>query len=170
MANKLNKNQKGITITSLVVVIVLILIISGTLIYNAITGANLRRLNRMYNDIELLSDKVSNYYAKYGDIPVKYDSDGNVIDISSIITSVIPSDSRDANDDNIYYILELVNLKGISLNYGKDYDKITSLTQVTKDSDLYIINKQSHKIYYLKGVGFEGTTYYTKEIDTEKVI
>ena len=40
----------------------------------------------------------------------------------------------------------------MTLNYGRGN---------ISDKNIYIINEQSHEVYYLKGVVYEGNNYYT---------
>ena len=44
-------NQKGITLATLVIAIVIMMIITSILIYNISTGSDIRRINNMYSDI-----------------------------------------------------------------------------------------------------------------------
>ncbi len=57
-------------------------------------------------------------------------------------------------------------MQGITLNYGKDYDTIKNdKDNVAKYTDVYIINENSHNIFYVKGVSIEENNvekkYYT---------
>ena len=65
------KQEKGITLSILVITVIVMLIITGTLVYNAQDTAQLKKLTNLYNDIELLEEKVSEYYNEYGKIPAK---------------------------------------------------------------------------------------------------
>jgi len=56
------KNDKGVTLTILVVTIIVLLIIVSTLVYSATSSINIRKLNRLYNDIRQLNDAVAVYY------------------------------------------------------------------------------------------------------------
>lgn len=137
------KNQNGITIMVLVVTIVIMLIISSALIYNVRNSTNIQDYNNMCADIELLENKISVYYNKYGEIPITVDV---LEDISVLESQKNPDDGED------YYNIDLSKLGNISLNLG----------QGTIDEDKYIINAKTHTIYYLKGVDFEGEIYYCK--------
>ena len=56
------KNEKGITLTTLVLTVVLILIISGMMGYYSTSGLNIKRINNMYSDIEQIQTEVDTYY------------------------------------------------------------------------------------------------------------
>lgn len=96
------KEDKGITLLILVISIIMILIITGTLTYNAYEYIELKAIKNMNNDIEGLEDKVDSYYAKYGDIPV-----GQVYD-NSILQAMLTQIGTDINpnDGDSYYVLD----------------------------------------------------------------
>ena len=60
------KNSKGITLSTLVITVIIILILTGTTIYNAQGSIRIQKLTKLTNDIELLREKVSDYYNEYG--------------------------------------------------------------------------------------------------------
>lgn len=139
------KNNKGITLISLIITVTVMLIIAGTTVYTSLDRFEINRLKKMYNDIELLSDKVANYYLKYNGLPIK-----------ELYTSTLDFD-KNVNDNDNYYIIDLEAMEGISLNYGKEG---------TSD-DVYIINEKSHTIYYVKGIEVDGTTYHYIKKESE---
>ena len=151
--NNLKEKNKGITLITLVIAVIILIIISSLLVYNAKTGIKLRTLKMMYNDIELLSDKVEAHYAKYGALPAEFEYLGNIYF------------EPEPNDNNIYYVIDLNALDGISLNYGLDFKNITSEDDTLAYNDVYIINGQSHHIYYVRGIEMDGVVYYTVDSD-----
>ena len=160
------KNKKGITLVSLSIAVIIILIITGMLIYSSLDSVYIKRLTNMYNDISNLRDKISTYYAEYGAIPAKtvYTSTGGV------------EEAFGANDTGDFYIIDLQALDGLTLNNGKDYEKYKENNDIdqTELKDIYIINENSHNIFYVQGVEVRQNdgvhTYYTDlEPDSEKV-
>ncbi len=133
------KSQKGITMVSLIITIIILLILSGTAIHNLNLSNGVARYNNMVADIKLLNDKTLVYYNKYGEIPK---TDKNSININ--------------NEE--YYELNISKLEGITLNYGKEYGQEGDLTT---SSDIYVINSNLN-IYYLKGVEKTGEIYHEK--------
>ena len=82
-----------------------------------------------------------------------------------IINNIKSSNQISVNDaQDEYYIIDLSALENLSLNYGEDYKSITNENASTKE-DIYIINKQSHHVYYVQGITFENVKYYTNELD-----
>lgn len=146
------KREKGITLISLIITIALMLIISSVTIYTSLDRFEINKYNKMVNDIELLSDKVSNYYLKYNGLPVLRDNDNN-----SIKYTYTQVDFSNADKDNEnYYILDLTAMEAISLNYGKE-----GFENPNTSDDVYIINEASHQIYYVRGMELNDTIYHT---------
>lgn len=139
------KNCKGVTLIALTVAVVILMIISSVLIYNAKNGIKLRNIKMLQNDIEILDNQIASFYVKYGAIPALQQYTEDV------------SRFKQANDNDIYYIIDLSALEGITLNYGTNEEK----------DDIYIINEQSHHIYYAKGIETDGVWYYTTDVDEE---
>lgn len=150
MINVKLKGNKGITLVTLVLAIVIMLIISSILIYNADTATKTKALNSMYNDISSLANKIQIYYSRYGEIPAIKEPYTNVESIKFI----------NQNDSDKYYVIDLEALEKVTLSYGKDYSKYKEGAN-TELTDIYVINEQSHNIYYIKGVQVDEITYYT---------
>lgn len=154
------KNEKGVSLITLGVMIVMLIIISQVAIYNSRNAIKLRKIEDLKNDIELLDIKVAEYYLKREILPLgpKYTN-----------TSMIVSDpdTLNPNDDiNEYYVVDLRMLSNISLNYGRDYEKLAEGGEL---EDIYIINARTHTIYYPKGVEIDGKTYYRKGENFSKI-
>jgi len=165
------KSNKGISLITLTVAITILMIITGTLIYNKKDTLELKNLKNMYNDIELLEDKIEAFYNKYGAIPtiVEYTNTEFLNGEDGIPDT--EDDIKNSEDSDNYYVIDLASLEGItSLNYGRDYDNVKDKKEkeleeidYTNITDLYIINEVSHQIYYVRGVQSDGRTYHTNE-------
>ena len=70
---------------------------------------------------------------------------------------------KNINDNNEYYVINLNELD-IELNYGKDFEEIINNRDIANEIsdlvDVYIINKQSHTIYYPKGMEYNGKLHF----------
>lgn len=163
------KKERGITLISLSIAVIIILTITGMIIYSAKDSIYIKNLTNMQNDIANLRDKVSLYYSEYGDIPAKTEYP----DVSKLQSAGVLG----VNDTGKFLILELENLEGLTLNYGEDYEKYKAndYTNLTDLTDIYIINENSYNIFYVEGIRVkendETKMYYTDytEGDTEKV-
>lgn len=140
----MKRNKIVFTISIIIIFIVFFEIVSY--INNGIT---ISELNNMYKDINTLENKISLYYLDYGNLPIIQDKKIEFKD-----KSINP------NDNDVYYEIDLSKLENLKLFYG---DKKLGI------KDIYIINEQSHTIYYLNGCEHEGKNVYTREIDYEYV-
>lgn len=145
------KKEKGITLVSLIIMIMLMLIISSTTINISLNRFKINNFSRMKNDIIFLDEKVSNYYLKYGILPILREDDG--LGKEYKYTSL--DFEKNSGDNLIYYILDLEAMEGVSLNYGEEGFKNPN----TSD-DVYIINEKTHTIYYVRGIELNGALYY----------
>ena len=135
------KNNKGITMITLIITIIVISIISGVTIYESVKDIKARKIDLLYADLELLEDKVNTYYLNYGGLPIKEKFNG-----SENFKTV-----KNVNDNDVYYVIDISSLDGVSLNMKLDF---------TGD-DVYIMNEKSHTVYYPKGLTIDNETYYT---------
>ena len=149
------KNNKGIALVSLTIAIIILIVLTAMLIYNARNGVKLRALKMMQNDIDLLSDEISSYYVKYGDIPAEIEYLGPI------------NFEKQPNDDDKYYVIDLSAFEDITLNYGLDYNNISTSADTVNCTDVYIVNKQSMHVYYAQGIEMDGIMYYTNDEDEE---
>ena len=138
------KQEKGISMVSLIITIIILVILTNMLVYNARDNIHIKALTNLYSDIELLREKVSEYYNEYGEIPAEIQYT-NINELSDVLSS--------KNDTGNFYIIDLEAMQGITLNYGKDYENIKNdKSNVDSYTDIYIINKNSHNIFYVKGI------------------
>ena len=141
------KNNKGITLVTLVITVIVLTIITGVTINGVTTSNEASRYNKMNADIKLLKDKILVYYNKYNEIPIT---------------------NREITINDIQYKeIDLSKLDSITLNYGKDYGKEDGL--IDDESDVYVINDDMN-IYYLKGVKMDGQKehYLENDVSTNK--
>jgi len=132
------KSNKGITIVSLIITVVLIIILSGATISNIDLSNQTEKYNNMVTDIKLINDEILVYYNRYGEIP---------------------KTSRTIKIDEVtYYEIDLSKLEEITLNYGDEYGQTTTLKS---SSDIYAVDENLN-VYYIKGVKKSGETYHMK--------
>ena len=126
----------------IIVLYVLILIIFFSIIVIYIkNGIKISNLNDMYSDIEILEDEISLYYLNTGKLPI--------IDVQ---IDEFYANSINPNDNLVYYEIDLSKLKNLHLSYGNG---------LNGSKDKYIINEQSHTIYYYDGIKFGKEKIYT---------
>lgn len=163
------KQERGVSLISLTIAVIVILAITGMMIYNSRDSVYIKNLTNMYNDVSNLRDKISEYYSQYGDIPIaqKYTNTNHLNKV------------KGANDTGDFYVIDVSAIDNLTLNYGKDFEKIKNITsqeKIDSNKDLYIINYNSHNVFYVKGIEYdvngEIRTYYTDDNnpDEEKVV
>ena len=155
------RNQRGVTLISLLIIIVILFILSSTTVYTSIDRMKINNLNKMYNDIEVLEDKISSYFLKFGGIPI-LKIDGNNVPYTHTTISF----NTNINDDENYYIIDLEVIGDITLNYGEEGYK-----NPNQSEDVYIINGNTHTIYYVKGIeSINGNIYHSKAPEGEETV
>lgn len=178
------KENKGVTLLALTITIIVMLIITSTIIYNTNIHVRTEKINKLYNDIENISNKIEDYYLKYGEIPtignVYCDKTGlnyllsNNANAQNATLKTINDVMINPNDGDEYYIIDLEKLEGLTLNYGYGDDYKTAKNtpdSITTDLDeVYIINKATHQIYYPSGVFADDFMYYSYSLDTNEAI
>ena len=126
-----------ITICLFCIVVALLGIIIG---FYAKRGNELNNLKNMYADVDLLEEKIAMYYLNNGNLPI-----ANEIDFKNAVNP---------NDDSLYYEIDLKLLGNTRLAYGnKEFD----------ENDFYIVNNNSHTVYYYKGIKFKDEMHYTRK-------
>ena len=150
------KNDKGVTLIILTITIIVLLIITGITINNSKSQLMIKKVNNLYSDIEQIQTEIDSYYLENKNLPI--------LNISASFNNSI-----NPNDSSEYLVIDLSKLGNLRLNYGRDFENIKKNNLLGDYKDVYIINKQSQTIYYLKGIEFEGKIYYTKPIEYELV-
>ncbi len=163
------KSQKGITMVTLTIAIIILVLVSNILIYNAKDGIYAKNLENMYTDVESLRDKVIEYSVQYGTIPANTSIEYNLNGRDDLKENWISTEEL----ENKFYVIDLKTLEGVSLNYGRDYDKVNSdmtSEEISKLEDIYIVSEVSQNVYYVKGISVEGKKYYSDRKKDETVI
>lgn len=145
---KIIRKEQGITLITLIITVLLLMIVTGVLVMNSHTSLQLSNLTRLQNDIEAINNRVASYYVKNGELPIYQDDVKSKSELLSVLNDM------SINDGDTYYTIDIEELGNISLNYGKAY-------QSTSTTDKYIINEETHVVYYLKGIHYEGKEYHT---------
>lgn len=130
------------------IILIIVFLILFIIVSSTISTIKLNKLNNVYKDIEILEDRISMYYLDNGFIPIKNEK----IDFKE--KSINP------NDNENYYEIDLENLENLNIYYGR---------KNLGEKDIYIINEQSHTIYYYAGVKNEKEIVYTRKLNYEKI-
>ena len=148
------KKERGITIITLSVTIIILIILTFTISVNMDEIGNRKKKSRFESDLNSLKEEINQYYIRVKEIPIinKYTN-------TSMLNTI-----KNVNDGDEYYVIDIRQLE-VKLNYGTDYTEIVNNRNITEEisdlTDVYIINKQSHTIYYPKGIEYNGQMHYT---------
>ena len=122
------KKNKGITMISLVITIIVLLIVTSITIGNGLGQLGIKRVNNLYADIESISTKVAEYYLKNGTLPV-YDNlyVNNKQELEELFKKNGATEKiTNVNDGDEYYVINPTKLDNLTLNYGDDYKEWTN--------------------------------------------
>ena len=140
------KSEKGITLATLVITVMLLIVVTAAIARHTYTSMQVSRLAKLQNDIEQLNDRVAAYYVANGKLPIdERESPKAKGELSSEIKDM------SVNDGENYYTIQQDKLDNLSLNYGKGETSY----------DIYLINEKTHVIYYYEGIEYDGKDYHT---------
>ena len=165
------RKNKGITMISLVITIIVLLILTSVTIYNGLAQLGIKRVNNLYADIDSISTKVAEYYLKNETLPV---FDNKYVNNKSELEALFRNNGATTNIANVndgedYYVIDLSKLDNLTLNYGDEYKDWTSTSSSDKIQNIYIINSVTHQIYFPHGVR-SGDEYYFARFPDENEI
>ena len=149
------KNEKAITLITLVITVVILIILTFTITINIDQYGNQRRKSNFEVDLQRLKEQIDQYYARNNKLPI----------INPYTNISMLKGITNINDNDKYYVIDL-NKLDITLNYGADYSIIRqkNVKEEIKDLfDVYIINEQSHTIYYPLGIKYDGEYHCTSD-------
>lgn len=165
------KNNKGITMISLVITIIVLIIVTSITIYNGTAQLGIKRVNSLYADIDSISTKVAEYYLKNETLPV-YDNlyVNNKQELEELFKkNGATTNITNVNDGNEYYVINLTKLDNLTLNYGDDYKDWTNTSTSDDFQNIYIINSVTHQIYFPHGVRLRDEYYFAKFPDENEI-
>ncbi|MBR1540870.1 MAG: hypothetical protein IJ629_07005, partial [Clostridia bacterium] len=169
------RNKKGISLTTMIVTVLIMLLIMGTLVYSAIDSVKIRKLNKLYNDLRQLDDAIGIYYLKNGSLPVysEAESGDNVMTISKGATRedlklkkwdfVLASKVDTIDDQNSFFNPNdyIVSGEGAgSAIYRKVNLKLLDNISLNYPTNEYFVNTQSLTVYNYTGININSTTYH----------
>lgn len=179
-------NNKGVTLISLILTVIIILILTSAMIFNTKNQLQMRSIQNLSIDIEKINAKVDEYYLKYGELPklCNYTSATNTAlnkkeDLQNKINEAAINNKSEiqkglnVNDSDEYIVIDLEKLGNLSLNYGYDEEYknlknnvVTENDDIMKNDDeieteIYIINTKTHQIYFPHGIFADYVMYIT---------
>ena len=147
------KNQKGITLITLVITIIIMLLLIVTITVNVGPYKAALVRNSFEEDFKSLQEGIANYYARNKELPV----------INKYTSTFMLDSVKNVNDGNDYYVIDIRQLD-VDLHFGREFYNALARdvsNEIDDLLDVYIINEQSHTIYYPKGITINGMVVYT---------
>lgn len=146
--------KKGITAVSVSIMVVIIITLLGTITvasYNSIQNAKKITFSLEISNIQEKFDRYMKM-AEEGDYPVLTNSYNiSISNVSEKAKEQFEGENVDSNNQLTVYELDLAAIDIEDTQYGnKETEK-----------DVYVISKNTNKVYYLEGVKLKDNTYYT---------
>jgi len=153
--------KKGITLLALVATIVIISILLTTVTVSGIATVNNAKKMTFAAEVSLLQESVDAYSAKNnGEFPI---GDSIQLDLTGVTPNSITQFSGEviAGNKVIVYAIDYKALGLTSLKYGLSADG---------PEDIYVVSKDTKRVYYAKGIPVGSKTYYTLTDDLKSLI
>lgn len=140
--------KKGITISILSITIAVMFILVTTATAIGASSINSVMYEEYISKLTRVSTDINAYYIKNKELPIT----GEIIVKSDLNNDI--NDEISNNNDNLeeLYIVDMTKLKSYNVNIG--YGS-------SDESDFFVVTKDSHNLYYLKGFKYKGRTYYS---------
>ena len=152
---KLLKNESGISLMVLVITVVVMMILTFAIVVNYQNYSEEVKMTEFTNDFVKLKEEIDQYYSKNKTLPIR-----NKYLYSDASKFLTVQNKNDAPEE--YYVIDLDKIN-VDLHYGEDFELVKQMDAsepVSIVMDIFIINAQSHTIYYPKGERINGTVYY----------
>lgn len=145
-------NNKGITLTTVVVSVILMLILAGTITVSIFSTINYSKISVWINEIVYIQDIVEEHLAKTSVPP--YTSATVNIDISGLSSEERQKQfASEVIENNLVTlnVLDLGTLKITNTTYGN----------LQNEQDVYAYSNVTGKVYYVKGINIDSVMTYT---------
>lgn len=154
--------KKGITVSLIATFIAVMIILATTITISANKSISNAKLRSFVTELSLIQDKVnqklkegtdSSYVSDVISMKLQYGDTDNIISEQFVGEDI-------ANNTVQLYEIDLNNLEIYNTTYGKKNDS----------TDIYAVSEKTGKVYYVKGVKANGTTYHTLTEDLNIMI
>lgn len=153
--------KKGISLLALVATVVILSILLTTVTISGIATVNNANKMTFATEVSLIQESSNSYLAKNnGEFPI---GDSLQLDISGVtVNSKVQFEGETiTNNKIVLYKLDYKLLDISSLKYGLEEDG---------PADIYVVSKDTKKVYYAKGIAVGDKTYYTLTDDLKSMI
>lgn len=141
--------KRGISLASLTVVIIILVILAGIIVGTGIESIDTTTINIFATEILDVQNAVWDYESRYEKYPSLSDY---VLDVNNVDSNSLDQFAdEDITEDKINF--KVVNLSEVGITdtqYGKG-----------EETDVYVLSEKTGNVYYIKGLEYNGVTYYT---------
>ncbi len=160
--------KRGISLTVLLITIIMMIILASTAIIQINVSSDNSRLSVFATNVSQLEENIKAKYIIDHEIP--YDTSTTSLTKNDVL-SIVDVKKRDLlemelaqngeSDSSIFYILDVNNLGA---------DKLDTGNKKLGEEDIYIVSANTLKVYYLYGVKYNGTRYFSINNNVEKIV
>lgn len=152
------KRNNGISLASVMVATLLIVLLTSTITISVSkTMENANKIS-FASELNSIQTSIDTFYLANKEYPVT--NENIILDISSVDKKDVFSDEHIENDKIILSKIDYDKIGYISLKYGVEDEKL----------DIYGISEITGKVYYIKGMRFGSTTYFSLTDDLKKLV
>lgn len=143
------KRKSGISLMVLVVAIVVMIIVLTSAVIIGKQNIDDAKYDEYINNLNRVSNEVNQYYLSNKKLPTT----SEIVLKETIEDATFIEKVEEKNDmDNELYIVNIDLLNDSTINIGKGNKT---------SNDIFVVAKNTHNIYYLKGFKYKGNTIYT---------
>lgn len=147
--------KKGITTVSVFIMLAIIVFLLGTITVSTYSTINNSKKMAFALEISSIQEEVDRYVKEYSRDSLPISDNVYTIDLSDITENIIEEqfdgETKNANNEIGLYEVDLSVL-------GIDY---TQYGNKENEKDIYVLSKETNKVYYLLGIKTKDKTYYT---------
>jgi len=153
--------KKGITLLALVATMVIISILLTTVTISGIATVNNAKKMTFGSEISLIQESVDAYNAKNnGEFPISNSIQLDISGVTANSKSQFDGETITGNKVVVYEVdYKILGITSLKYGLGKNGPE-----------DMYVVSKDTKKIYYAKGIPVGNKTYYTLTDDLKSLI
>lgn len=151
------KNEKGITLTSLVITIVLLILIATISISSGVVTIKNAKFNKAKNEMELVQANVNNWNKEYNILKTDKEKEKYLEDIGDET-----SDAYICNQNVLDKTVKAMDIDNIE-DYRFLSDTYLKNKLGLEDSYEFLVDIIDKKVILFNGIEYEGKTYYTPD-------
>ena len=162
------KSNNGISLVVLIVTIVMMIILASTAIVKINVSSNNSRLSVFTTNVSSLEENVKAKYVLEQEIPHEISTSALTMnDVKNMVSDKnkelleLEFAQNGESDSSIFYILDVADLGA---------DKLDTGVRKLGTDDIYVVSANTLKVYYLYGIKYKNTRYFSINGNVEKIV